>query len=181
MKSKRIVLISGSPGSGKSSVSKKLAENSIYEQAVHMHTDDFYAYIHKGYIPPWLAEAEEQNTVIIEAAAASAARLAAGGYEVIVDGVLGPWFLDPWLKLTQDGFDVRYIILRPSEKATVLRATKREKGLALTDVDAVKLMWQCFSDLGTYEPHVIDTTNQNIEETVKTIQKLLDRNAMIIN
>ena len=180
MKSKRIVIISGSPGSGKSSVSLRLAENSAYKNVIRMHTDDFYSYICKGYIAPWLPEASEQNTVIIESFAASVARLASGGYEVFVDGVLGPWFLKPWLTLAQNGFDVRYIILRPSEETTILRGTARDKNVALTDVDAVKHMWQCFSDLGVYEPHVIDTTHQSIDETARSIQKLLDENAMRI-
>ena len=180
MKSKRIVIISGPPGSGKSSVSRILAENSAYERAVHMHTDDFYCYIRKGYISPWLSEACEQNTVIIESFASSVKGLASEGYEVIVDGVLGPWFIEPWLELAQNGFDVRYIILRPDEQTTILRAVEREKDVALTDVDAVRHMWQCFSNLGTYEPHIIDTTNQNIEETVALIQKLLCENAMRI-
>ena len=178
MNSKRIIIISGSPGSGKSSVSLRLAECSASEFVIRMHTDDFYSYIRKGYISPWLSEASEQNTVIIESFVASVERLASGGYEVIVDGVLGPWFLEPWFKLAQDGFDVRYIILRPSEQIAVSRATKRKEGLK--DVDAIKHMWQCFSDLELYEPYAIDTSNQNIEETVSLIQKLLEENVMRI-
>jgi len=175
---KRIVIISGPPGSGKSSVSKKLAEESMCDRAVHMHTDDFYRYIRKGYISPWLSEAHEQNTVTIEAFAASVKEFATGGYEVIVDGVLGPWFLDPWIGLVQSGFDVRYIILRPDEQTTISRAVNREDDTALTDVEAVKHMWQAFSDLGAYESHIIDTTHQDINETVALLQKLLAENAM---
>lgn len=32
---------------------------------------------------------------MIEAVAASAERFSAGGYEVFVDGTIGPWFLEP--------------------------------------------------------------------------------------
>lgn len=180
MKPKRIIIISGSPASGKSSVAQLLAENSSYERAIHMHTDDFYGYIRKGYIPPWLPEADDQNTVIIESFAASVATLATGGYDVIVDGVIGPWFLDPWLKLAHDGFDVRYIILRPSEQEVISRANKREKGVVPIDIDAVKQMWHAFSDLGDFESHTVDTTHQTLEETVATIQKLLNKKAMKI-
>jgi len=180
MKLKRIVIISGSPGSGKSSVSRLLAENSTHERAVHMHTDDFYGYIRKGYIPPWLPKADEQNTVIIESFATSVASLASGGYEVFVDGVIGPWFLDPWLKLAYDGFDVRYVILRPSQQTVISRAKEREKGVVSIDIDAVKQMWHAFSDLGEYRSHAIDTTNQKLDETVVSIQKLLNENAMTI-
>lgn len=90
MKSAPIVIISGPPGSGKSSVARRLAENSAYERAIHMHTDDFYQYVRKGYISTWLPEAREQNVVILEAFTASATRYALGGYEVIVDGIIGP-------------------------------------------------------------------------------------------
>ena len=150
----------------------------MYDRAVHMHTDDFYSYIRKGYVSPWLSEAHEQNTVIIEAIAASVKEFATGGYEVIVDGVLGPWFLDPWTGLVQSGFDVRYIILRPDEQTTISRAVNRKDDTALIDVEAVKRMWQAFSDLGIHESHIIDTTHQNINETVEMIKKMLAENAM---
>jgi hypothetical protein len=119
-------------------------------------------------------------TVIIESfMAASVARLANGGYEVIVDGIVGPWFIEPWLKLVQNGFDVRYIILRPDEQTAISRAKERDKS-ALTDVDVIEHMWRCFSDLGKYESYTIDTTNQTIEATVTAIHKLLDENLMQI-
>ena len=171
----RIVIISGSPGSGKSSVSKLLTENSPYDKAIHFHTDDFYHSIRKGYISPWRSEAEEQNSIIIEALTASVAKLAIGGYEIIVDGVIGPWFLSPWLELAKNGYDVRYIILRPDEQETIKRASERDK---IVDNDAVKSMWLAFENLGSYKSHAIDTSQQSIHETVAEICNLLNQNAM---
>ena len=54
----QIVIISGSPGAGKSTVSPIIAKNSLYERAVCIHTDDFYGYIRKGkgFIEPWKLE-----------------------------------------------------------------------------------------------------------------------------
>lgn len=174
MSSKQIIIISGAPGSGKSSVSKRLAETSEFDHSVHMHTDDFYGYIRKGYISPWLLEAKEQNTVIIEAFAASVARLASGGYEVIVDGVIGPWFMEPWTALVRHGFTVKYIILRPDERTTISRATGRNERTALTDADVIRQIHCAFLGLGEFEKHVIDTTNLDIDETVKAIRKKTD-------
>ena len=175
---KNIVIISGPPGAGKSTVARMLAENSPYERAVHIHTDDFYSYIRKGYIKPWVSEASEQNAVVIESFAASVKEFASGGYEVIVDGVLGPWFLKPWLELVQNGFDVRYIILRPSLEVTISRNTSREKRI---ETNAVTHMWNEFFDLGLYESHVINTTSQSSEETVSVIRNILKEGYLRIN
>ena len=68
----KIVLISGPCGSGKTTVSRILAQTTDAAQAVHMHTDDFYSYIKKGYIEPWKDGSGDQNETVIGAAAACA-------------------------------------------------------------------------------------------------------------
>jgi len=44
----RIIVITGAPGTGKTTTSKIVAEESSMEKSVHMHTDDFYHYLSKG-------------------------------------------------------------------------------------------------------------------------------------
>ncbi|MBL0693914.1 AAA family ATPase [Comamonas sp. JC664] len=48
MEENRVVLVSGPSGAGKSTVARRLAEQSPRSRAVHLHADDFYAYIRKG-------------------------------------------------------------------------------------------------------------------------------------
>ena len=67
---------------------------------------DFYHYLSKGAIPPHLPESNEQNLVVIEAFLEAAKRYVRGGYDVIVDGIVGPWFLEPWLNIVQEHYEV---------------------------------------------------------------------------
>ena len=54
MKQGRIIIITGSPGTGKTATASVIAQKSDLEKSVHMHTDDFYDYLSKGAIPPHL-------------------------------------------------------------------------------------------------------------------------------
>jgi predicted ATPase len=72
-----ILIISGPPGAGKTTVARRLAE-TWEGLAVHIPTDAFYSAILSGYIAPWLPESHAQNATVTEAIAAAAAVYAAG-------------------------------------------------------------------------------------------------------
>ena len=83
-----IVIITGSPGTGKTTAASVIAKESSLSRSVYIHTDDFYHYLSKGEIPPYLPESNEQNKVIIEAVLSAAKSFAHNGYDVIVDGII---------------------------------------------------------------------------------------------
>ena len=171
----RIVIVSGPPGAGKSTIARKLAEGSEADRAVHLHTDDFYAYVRKGFVPPWKPEAQAQNVTIMEALAASAAIYARGGYEVAVDGIVGPWFFDPWrAQASEHGLDLRYVALIPGEAETVARAMARTSGGAMVDPEVVRTMWQAFQQFPPPAESVLDSSGQTPAETVAALREGLD-------
>lgn len=180
MKQGRIIIISGSPGTGKSTTASIVAKESTLSKSVHLHTDDFYHYIRKGVIPPFLPESQEQNLIVIEAFLEAAKRFARGGFDVIVDGIVGPWFLEPWLKAVQDNYEVHYIILRATKEETMKRAINRSKLDDDANMKLVEKMWKQFNDLGQYESNIIDSTNQSIEQSVSKIKAEIEKKSFLL-
>ena len=167
----RMIVITGSPGTGKTTTAAIVAKESDMSKSVHMHTDDFFHYLSKGAIPPHLPESNEQNRVVIESFLEAAKRFARGGYDVVVDGIVGPWFLEPWRRLAREGYEVHYLVLRADREETLRRAVGRAKLSREMNVLLVETMWEQFADLGAYERNAIDTTELTIREAVSAIQK----------
>ena len=171
MEKGRIIIITGSPGTGKTTISSILAKESTLKKSVNIHTDDFYHYLSKGAIPPYLPESDKQNATVIKAIIEATKCFAQNGYDVIVDGIIGPWFLNPWIEIIQNNYEIHYFILRASKEETLKRAVNRPKLDENSNIKLVEIMWEQFSNLGFYEKNIIDTTNYSIEETVLNIQK----------
>ena len=181
MEQGRILVITGAPGTGKTTISSIIAKESDMEKSVHMHTDDFYHYLSKNAIAPHLPRSNAQNLVVIESFLEAAKRFSRGGYDVIVDGIIGPWFLAPWQNIVQEGYEVHYIILRTNKEETMKRAIERSKLDRDTNIELVQTMWEQFCNLGIYEKNVVDTTNFSISDTVLVVKEKITNKTCLLH
>jgi cytidylate kinase len=159
-----VVLLGGPPGSGKSTVAEALA-STAERPTVHMHTDTFYVWIRSGFVPPYLPEAERQNEVVQNVMVDASCAYAGGGYDTVLDGILGPWLLESFRSACRKrGLDLSYIVLRPNLDVTLSRATQRE-GRQLKEVEPIVGLYGAFENLGALEAHVVDSSDQHVEQT----------------
>jgi len=165
-----IAIISGSPGSGKTTTAEAIAHRPGIAK-VHVHSDDFWGNIKNGHIPPWLPESDTQNRMVNQIAAGVSARYAEHDYLVLLDGVVRPWWI-PAFEAT--GRPVHYIVLRTSVEDVVARCLARG-GDSLTDPAVVTDLHDQFADLGVYERHVLPTDGLDPEATIEAVIAALER------
>jgi predicted kinase len=163
-----ILLLTGSPGSGKSTTARAYAESCA--RAVHLHTDDFWHSIVAGGIPAYLPEADAQNHTVMEVIRRAAWAYAEGGFTTIVDGVIGPWMLRHFQTTAEgDPPNVHYVVLRPAREVALHRAQGRAAPDALTDTGPVLALWDQFRDLGALERHALDTSDDDPADTLRRV------------
>lgn len=150
-----LIVVSGPPGAGKTTVARALS--CLFDPSALVPGDQFFAFIDQGYIAPWTSPAHRQNEVVTEAAGAAAGRLAAGGYTVVYDGVIGPWFLEAFRAATGVPF-LHYAVLLPPERACLERVRSRV-GHGFTDQQAARHMYQQFAGADIDPRYVIASTD----------------------
>ena len=149
-------MVTGPPGAGKTTVSRSLS--GMFDRSARVAGDEFFGFIDRGYLAPWTREAHQQNEVVVSAAAAAAGRLAAGGYTVVYDGVIGPWFVDVFWRaagLTR----LHYFLLLPPEQLCLHRVQSRV-GHGFTDLEAARHMYAEFANAEIDRRHVVTSSDE---------------------
>ncbi len=164
-----LTIVSGSPGAGKTTLSSRLAKNAA--DGLHIPSDVFYSFPAHP-INPTRPESRAQNEAIILALGATSAVFLDSGYDVFVDGIIGPWFLPKLLEAVPKTYPVAYLLLTVTEQEALTRVRNREgRGLSAK----VQSTRSAFADSSAYENHKVDTTELDAESAYQVVGMRLAR------
>ena len=155
-----ITIVSGCPGSGKTTLARQLA--SVAERGLHLLSDTFYRFPARP-IDPTSPAAHQQNTSVMRALGRAAGSFAEDEYTVFLDGVIGPWFLPVLARELPPSVPLEYVVLQVQLERALDRVRQRQgPGASAT----VAHMHRAFSELGEFARCALDTSSSSVEDVL---------------
>ncbi|MER3481797.1 MAG: phosphotransferase [Meiothermus sp.] len=169
-----VFFLTGTPGSGKSSVARALLQRFPF--GLHISVDDLRERVVSGIahpVPTWTEETSRQFRLARRAAAWEARLYATHGFAVTIDDVIGRDEVSKLKKEFLRGLLVHKVLLRPSLETTLQRnATRTGKDFDTSVLDStIRHLYEStdpdeFAVAGWL---VLDSGGMSLEETVEVI------------
>ena len=162
-------MVTGPPGVGKSTIAPLVSAN--YPRTALIAGDQFFGFLDRGSVPPWQSGSQEQNETVVAAAALAAGRFVQGGYGVIYDGVIGPWFVPTFLGLA--GVEQLHyaVLMRPL--ADCQAGVRHRVGHGFTDLDATAEMYRQFTE-ATSPAHLVNASREPAQVAAEIVRRVAD-------
>jgi cytidylate kinase len=170
----RLLIVTGPPGAGKTTVADRLADR--FEPSVLVRGDVFFGFIERGARLPWMPGSDRQNEIVTRAAASAAGEYVRGGYWTVYDGFVGPWFLQVFLSETMLD-QVEYAVLLPSVERCVERVSNRQEH-GFDDADATRKMHRQFADASIEPGHLLIDPPDDPNHVADVIVDALERDLL---
>ena len=171
-----IFLITGTPGSGKTSVSAALMKR--YPHGIHIPVDDLREWVISGLaqpVPIWTDETSRQFRLARKSAAQVAAVYAEAGFAVVIDDVVFPMEARHQYERPLGEHDIRKIFLQPRLDVALSRNASRANKSFDTEVlvETIRTLHNAMSQriFARAGWLVIDNSDLSLEETVDEILK----------
>jgi broad-specificity NMP kinase len=171
-----LLLLTGSPGCGKTTVAPLVADH--HEPSACLSLDWFFAALRRGAVEPWRAEAHPQNRMVLEAAAAATATYAEGGWFTVGEGIVYPFMVDLFAgACATRRVPLHYAVLRAPigvvRRRVVDRRAEPEHAHALADTEVVDDLWSQFEQHDADERHRVDVAGRRPAEVAAEIDRRL--------
>jgi hypothetical protein len=146
-----LIIVTGPPGAGKSTVSGLVADS--FDSSVLIPADWFFSLWRRGAIDPWLPQAAPQASVAGHAAAVATGTFARADCQVVYDGFVPPDAL-PGFAAAAGLPALHYAVLLPPVTTCVDRVTARAAH-GFTSADATRAMHRDFARATLDARHLI--------------------------
>jgi chloramphenicol 3-O-phosphotransferase len=175
----QILILTGPPGAGKSSVAEALADR--YDRVAHVDVDTLRHFITPtGYRSPGKPGFERQQALAIRNACDLARNFMAERFAVIIDDVVGGREqLERYMEGLKDaGVALHYVRLMPS----LAVCHERNKGRRADRVadERLELLYREFEGAGDMPGSVIDSSAMTVEATADRLQALTTAGESIV-
>ena len=159
----KLYLITGPAGVGKSTVSEIIAKN--LKKSALIEGDEIYHFVKGGYVSPWLAG--NHLDIFWENSISIIRNFINNGYDIVFNYIIGKDDFE-MLKNNFSDIEIIFTVLIVDEETIIKRDKERPLDCQMKE-RSLELL-KDFKNTNYDDKYILDTSNLNIEETVKTIQ-----------